>query len=149
MQPSKLDKICFSLHTKLLDGKTDEIGKKAQILRIVSLAIGVFSAISSYLLFKAAFCGLPATFGFSALLIVPAAALGVIAHDSYKAYNCANIVIQRVAEQSNAGGDLYQNGLDMLAMLSNKPKWIQDVQKEVNSGILLPHILYQKVKVSA
>ena len=119
--------------------------KKAELIRtfkdgeLASKVATVAAGILGVVLAGVAIGLIPVTFGFSSLLLVPAAALLVAAFDCYKCVRCCKIINKELEQRSQRPMTLAADITKQI--LSMKPQWAVDFENELNSTIVMHHVL--------
>jgi len=138
-----------TIEKKLFSGNHSAVEKTAQNVKIASIAAMAITGIAALFFACNAVTSLAVTFGFSIVLVVPAAAIGYVGYEAYKVMRCADIVIER-AKGSNgtfsAVANAVKDGLGMAT--SGLPTWAQNVQNEIEGTYLLSWYVRQSQPAS-
>lgn len=119
--------------------------QKTQLLRVIAVASAIITGISGAFFTSLALTTAAASYGFSTVLLAPAAVLFLVSFESYKVMRCCDIIMERA--QTGPLGETVNATIDAGAtLLSGYPLWAQKVKREVDQTILLSWFINQPCK---
>jgi hypothetical protein len=128
---TELDKITLAIEQDIFNGKQHSVRTENQVCRVMSLGAGVFTGIVAL---QCARSMLGAGLSLGSIIVIPTGIIaGFLAYDSYRAFQCCNIVLKRVSD-----GSTPRNLPDLAGWVINRPEWVKKLREEVNKGMILP-----------
>src|SRR5262245_27855552 len=92
---TNFDQAVQEIQQQFLQGKAEEVSSSALNARITHIAISLFAALGALALTAISLAAIPASFGFSIVLLVPAAGLALAAYETFRLARCFEIVSER------------------------------------------------------
>lgn len=125
--------------------KTAEaVVQTAQNVRIAALFSTAVAGIVGALFTSFALTAASSTYGFSIIMLAPAAVLFLVSFESYKIMRCADIVLARA--QTNEVGEAAHSILDAAStFVAGTPLWAQRLKKEIDDTLILRAFLNRTV----
>lgn len=130
---TNFEQAVYEIQQQFVRGEADEVAQKAQSNRIMHVAVAIIAGLGSLALTVTAFALLPATVGFSVLLLAPAAILGVWAYEGIVLARCCEIVYERALQAKS----LIIEKVDFDHFRITPPVWVRKLKEEVDRTIIL------------
>ncbi len=140
---SFFDHLTFQIQETLVHDDLQATVQHAKNLRIMTVALAVFTLIGIGVCSALMVGAFTATYGLSSILMVPITVLAIGLYDTYRVFRVFHNYVWCAYQHQQENNQVNPEANDIYKWVAgNKPQWYHDMKGHVDAAVVLPMLLY-------